>query len=583
MYFSRFFKNLKHQYLNRFFMALAVVFLLAAFFYYRIAIKNVEDELCDKIQSTTERTADYLYYRLNRAQASAETLRSVLRDILNSDSDFPQQLEEYDRIQQLMMDVLDEDVISYCRIYIDKDKIYDSQLTSSYSLNPMTRLELPSDHSGLFQSWWMDTHLQDYSVLTQSKYVISYICPIRAQINFEKPNGVLAADINISELQELLCTSENDEFYLINKNGKILASRHTGQIGQSFLDPDTLHRIFPSSSGRFTLGNTIYIYSSLDNTEWYLFTAISRSQIYTYNSNILITLLLFLAALSGIFFSLFLSIHNMRIKGNVSKIQNIVSQLKDTQAYQESSPEDVEQLLNTKFVSDLDKETEQITNILMDAISEQYRNRLAIAEYQMEALQAQIKPHFLYNTLDSIKWIVMDKRMEDGVWMLNELSRFIRLSFSKGRHIVPLSEEIEHIKAYMGLMQKRFTNKFSIIYELDETALECSVPKFTLQPFVENALLHGILYCSKADPHIIIRSWINEGFYGFEIEDNGDGMSQETLDHILDMQFQKQSEENYGVYNIYERLMIFSNKCCRFHITSKEGLGTCVSVELPLS
>lgn len=583
MYFSHFKENLKHQYLNHFLMFLALVFLLAAFSYYRIAIKNVENELCEKIQSTTERTADYLYYRMNRVQASAETLRSVLRDILSTDSDFPRQLEEYERIQQLMMDVLDEDVISYCRIYLEKDKIYDSQLTSSYSLNPMASLELPSDHSSLFQPWWMDTHLQNYSVLFQSERVISYICPIRAQINFEKPNGVLAADINISELQELLCTSENDEFYLVNKDGKILISQNSNQIGRSFLDADQIAAASHVSSGRFTVKDTIYIYSSIENTDWYLFTAIDHSQVYTYNENILMTLFLFLVALLSISFSLSLSIHNLRIKGNMSKIQKIVNQLKDNQFNTEISHSDTKQLLNTKFISDLDKETEQITNILMDAISEQYRNRLAIAEYQMQALQAQIKPHFLYNTLDSIKWIVMDKKMDEGAWMLNELSRFIRLSFTKGKHIVPLSEEIEHIKAYMGLMQKRFTDKFSILFELDESAMQYTIPKFTLQPFVENALLHGILYCTKPDPHIIIRSWTGEDCYGIDIEDNGDGMPQEVLDHILDIRNQKQSEENYGVYNVYERLMIFSNKRCHFHISSKEGLGTCVSIELPLA
>ena len=568
-------KKRQYKWFSLFLIILAVVFLFSGFLYFCSAIQSVENELCDNLQITLDRTCDYLYYRLERTQASVETLRSVLRELLNTDSNFEQQLEEYDRIKQLMMDVLDEEVISYCRIYIAKDKIYDSQLTSTYSLNSMDDLELPTENPGPLQAWWMGTHLQSYSVLFQSEWVISYICSVRSETNFDEPGAILIADVNISELQDILYTDSKDEVFLINSSGEILISKDNSLLGKPFLTLEQMNKI-NAPSGRIKDGDTIYIYSQLENTDWYLITTADKTQIYMLNTDIILTLILFVIALTGIAVSLSMSLLNMHLKLNVIRIREIVNRLKDNSS--DDSPQDIERLLNQNFESNLDADMEQITSILMDAISEQYKNRLAIAEYQMEALQAQIKPHFLYNTLDSIKWMILDGKNEDSTWMLNELSRFIRFSFH-GDSIVPLSEEIGHIQSYLGLMQKRFTNGFDVVYELDQATSQFLIPKFSLQPLVENSLLHGILYCQKNERYIAIRSWKDSNTYGIEIEDNGNGMSEEILNHLLDIS--RQSGEHYGVYNVWERLMIFSKNRCQFHVSSKEGAGTCISIELP--
>lgn len=572
-------KKIRYKYINLLLVILALIFLLFALLYFRSALQDVEDELCNNLQVTVERTEEYLYYRLERTQSSIETLRSVLRNILNADSDFKQQLEEFYRIKQLMMDVLDEEVISYCRIYINKKKIYDSQLTSTYSLNSMENLDLPSDSPSLLQSRWIGTHLQSYSVLFQDEIVISYICPVRSQNNFDEPGAILIADVNISDLQDLLYTDDNDNLYLIDSTGKILISRDNSLLGQPLLSSELLTKMDQTTSGRIQHKNTIFIYNKLKNTDWFLITAVDRTQIYRLNTNIILTLILFIIAMASISISFSMSLHNMQLKLNVIQIRDIVNRLKDDKLQPESSPKDMEQLLNQEFEADLNTEMEQITGILMDAISEQYQTRLAAAEYQMEALQAQIKPHFLYNTLDSIKWMVLDGKKDDSAWMLNALSRFIHLSFH-GSSIVPLSEEIGHIQSYLGLMQKRFTDGFHIYYDIDKSTENYPLPKFSLQPLVENALLHGILYCQKEERHIFIRSWADGEKWNIEIEDNGNGMSADTLAHILDSP--QQNHKNYGVYNVWERLVIFSKNRCQFHVTSKEGVGTCICIELPV-
>lgn len=511
--------NLPKQFLNRIFIFLALIFFLLALLYFRFAMKKMEQELCDNLRAVTERTGDYMDYRLERTQTGVEILRSILRGIIKTDSDMAGQIKEFEGIRQRISEVLDEDVISFCRIYIAEDKIYNGQLTSTYSVNSMDKLDLSGSKNEFLQSGWMDTHGQSYSTQAQNEQVISYICPVRAEHNFEELGGVLVGDVNISELQDILHTDGQEELVLVNSDGVILAAGDGRCPGEIFLTSAQMESGENDSSGYFLSDNRIYILSRLKNADWYVCTGIDRFQTFQMNRDFVITLLLMVVALSSVILGMSLSFRNVQLQ-------------------------------------------------------------LSVTRYQQEALQAQIKPHFLYNTLDAIKWMIMDQRTKDSVWMLNELSRFMRFCFNNDSNTVLFSEEVRHIQAYLGMMQKMFQGKFEVFYELEEETMECLIPKFVLQPLVENALLHGILYSEKEDRYITIRSWMEEECYHVEVEDNGNGMPQETAEHLLDMQ--RKEKRSYGVYNVYERLKIFGEKQFGFHVTSKEGMGTCIGMELPL-
>jgi two-component system sensor histidine kinase YesM len=212
-------------------------------------------------------------------------------------------------------------------------------------------------------------------------------------------------------------------------------------------------------------------------------------------------------------------------------------------------------------------------------VEERYQNRLAVSEYQMQALQAQIKPHFLYNTLDVIKWMIADGDVENGVWMVNALSKYLRMSINKGPGAVTLSEEMALTQNYLGIMQRRFKNTFKVSVEIEPEALECLIPRFSLQPLVENALLHGLMHCDKPDKRLTVRAWREGGCVLIEIEDSGSGMPEEIRVRLETREAGR--DEGYGVANVRKRLMLFGGAEASFKVASREGAGTCVSIALP--
>ena len=226
----------------------------------------------------------------------------------------------------------------------------------------------------------------------------------------------------------------------------------------------------------------------------------------------------------------------------------------------------------------LEKDAAQIVLSIHDIVDKRYKDQLAISEYRMESLQAQIKPHFLYNTLDALKWMIMDEQTEDAVWMVNALSRYLRMSINKGEQIVSLEEEIQLMRTYIEIMQKRFQNKFEVFYEVEQDTLQIPIPKLSLQPLVENALLLGILHCGRKDMRLTIRSWRADGEAVIQIEDNGCGMEEAKAKRLQNAQIEPGS--SYGVANVRKRLELFEKEKGEFLVESRIGAGTCITIKI---
>lgn len=212
---------------------------------------------------------------------------------------------------------------------------------------------------------------------------------------------------------------------------------------------------------------------------------------------------------------------------------------------------------------------------LMTTVREEEVN---LRKTELKALQAQINPHFLYNTLDSIAWMCEQGRNTDAVKMVHALARLFRISISKGHELIPISKEIEHAESYLQIQKYRYKNQFTYEFQVDPECLDYYCNKITLQPIIENAINHGLDLLVE-EGRITVQVCQDGEDILFFVQDNGVGMSEEQLRTIL--QHDPKDRTGIGIKNVNDRLKIYFGKQYGLHISSELDVGTCVEIRMP--
>lgn len=218
---------------------------------------------------------------------------------------------------------------------------------------------------------------------------------------------------------------------------------------------------------------------------------------------------------------------------------------------------------------------DKIQNLLTAKISEQKRLRNA----ELKILQEQIKPHFLYNSLSGIAYLITSRQNDTACEMVISLSEYYRESLSKGIEVIPLSAEINIVKNYLRLQKMRFPDVFDDQYEIAPETLDITIPRLVLQPLAENSLYHGILPTGDYGA-IFIRSYVKDDLLIIHVKDDGIGMSGEQLSEILKGSLET-NQKSFGLRGTVERLQIFYDNRNIYEIISSPGKGTEIVFSLP--
>ncbi|WP_217594062.1 sensor histidine kinase [Cohnella sp. GbtcB17] len=219
----------------------------------------------------------------------------------------------------------------------------------------------------------------------------------------------------------------------------------------------------------------------------------------------------------------------------------------------------------------------QIKNLMSEAISTQENKRKS----ELALLQSQINPHFLYNTLDSIVWMAEQKQHEKVVLMTSALARLFRASIAKDRELVTIGVELEHIRSYMLIQKMRYADQLEYRIEFDEAILKYRTLKILLQPFVENAIYHGIRHLPEKGT-IVVTGKEQDDAIVFEIEDDGVGMTAEALEKIWQPRpVEDGFAKGIGVGNAHERIRLFFGPSYGVSIRSEPYEGTRVTIKIP--
>ncbi|MDO4269524.1 MAG: sensor histidine kinase [Eubacteriales bacterium] len=214
---------------------------------------------------------------------------------------------------------------------------------------------------------------------------------------------------------------------------------------------------------------------------------------------------------------------------------------------------------------------------LMDEVKNEEET---LRKTELKALQAQINPHFLYNTLDSIQWMCEVGRTDDAVKMVSALARLFRISISRGEDLIPIRKELEHAECYLIIQKFRYKDQFSYRFEIDDSILDCPCSKITLQPIIENAILHGFGEFVD-DGKIVISAKPDGGDVVLTVTDNGVGMDEGQCRAILS--HDKAEPGGIGIKNVNDRIRIYFGAPYGLSIESEPDQGTRVVIRLPQS
>jgi two-component system sensor histidine kinase YesM len=222
----------------------------------------------------------------------------------------------------------------------------------------------------------------------------------------------------------------------------------------------------------------------------------------------------------------------------------------------------------------------RIGELMAQNVREQELKRMS----DLKALQAQINPHFLYNTLDSIIWMGEMNRSGEVVKMTSALSRLFRISISRGQELIPLRDELEHVQSYLTIQEMRYKNKFRYLIDVPENLMDSTVLKITLQPLVENAIYHGIRGVDY-EGLIEIRGRREDDDIILTVGDNGEGMDVGKIEAVLagqgGMEDSPDGHQGTGVRNVHERIRLYFGERYGLSFRNGEGRGTVITIRIP--
>ena len=392
--------------------------------------------------------------------------------------------------------------------------------------------------------------------------------------------GVLLIDLNYQIIDRLCADIQlgsRGYIYLIDQSGGILWHPQQDLI-YAGLKEENVDEVLAASNGR-TLsgkgkGRRLYVACESEATGW---TAVGvaytqellRSQDRIYKTYLLIAV----AALAiALVFALQLS----------SSIADPIRRLMQTMRHVESGDLHVRcQVTARNELGQLSDSFNHMIAKTADLMDERLRIEEQKRKSEWKALQAQIQPHFLYNTLDSIIWMSHAGRSEEVVEMTSALALLLRSSIGDGSDTNTLKKELAHVRSYLTIQKMRYNEKLCYEIDIDPQTENCLLPKFVLQPLVENAIYHGIKVKQQGGT-VRIESLLEEDRLLITVEDDGVGMTPEQLAVILDKKESDAESSKIGVCNVNERLQLFFGPEAVMKYYSTPGKRTMVMLVLPI-
>lgn len=364
--------------------------------------------------------------------------------------------------------------------------------------------------------------------------------------------------------------SEESNIYILDESGKIMSSSDRGNLGNNFSGLRE-EEVPKDRAGYLIQGGEVITYYPIPQVGWRV-VKIEPTNVLFQSNNAVNGIILMCIALTVIFGFSFLMLQRRTM---ITPVVKLSQDAKKFQAehfrvpiYSDSNDE----------IGELNRNLSRMVDYIQDLIQNQYLNEIKRREIELKYMQSQINPHFLYNTLDSIRWMAVVDGQEKIAEQVEALSDIFRHALSEGREIVTVAQEVDHLRSYILIQKNRFGERIQVDIRVEEELKECRVLKLILQPLVENAVVHGLEDKIEGGAIVVdIRS--EEDLLVYVVEDNGVGTDEDRINHYL----QEPEEEHnaFALKNIDERIKIKYGDSYGIRFQSQLEVGTRVEVRLP--
>lgn len=458
-------------------------------------------------------------------------------------------------------------------------------------------------------------------------WVISLSRVVELTENGSPSLGVLLVDMNYSTIKQMMERINTDStgqyIYLTDSSGNIIYHPKQMQINYEIIKENNVNNAHYADGIHdevFGGEKRQVIVDSISYTGWKMVAVLPEKAYQLDISNMRLLVILLIAC--GLLIMIFI---NKMISSLISRPLNLLNRSIRNMENGDIYPEDI-YVGGTREVEHLGKTLRhslgRINQLMDDIVIEQEEKR----KTEMDALQSQINPHFLYNTLDSIVWMIEGEKNKDAVFMVTQLASLFRISLSRGKNIIPVEQEIRHAENYMNIQKVRYKNNFKVTFDVQEEVKKFATIKLIIQPILENAIYYGvgdmdpddegeIKIIAKFEPYgddMVISKGIddiskkpdetnlrNSGRVGeagmendismgdiyIEVRDNGFGMPPEVLENLLnDQEGVKRAPKHgsgVGLVNVHKRIKLRFGEQYGLNVESEPDEGTCITIHLP--
>lgn len=426
-------------------------------------------------------------------------------------------------------------------------------------------------------------HVQNLFDNTSYRYywVISLSQAVELTSNGNTTLGVLLVDMNYSSIEQLLNKANNDTsseyVYLMDGSGEIIYHPKQKLLYTNLYEENNLAAANyddGSIKEEFHGEKRLVSVKTISYTGWKLVSVVPMSNFEVGMADMRLVVILFVALAM-----LMIIVLNQLVSARIAKpLQKLNESVKEWESgninpdiYMGGSSE-VEHLGRT-----LRSTVAQLQQLMNDIVVEQEEKRRS----ELDALQSQINPHFLYNTLDSIVWMIEGERYEDAVFMITQLASLFRISLSRGKTIISIEDEIKHAQNYMNIQKRRYKDSFSVEFCIEQEILNCCTVKLIVQPILENAIYYGV-EGMDGDGEIKVTGYRREDDVYIEVKDNGLGMPENMVKDLLaENNRVRKKGSGVGLINVHNRIRLRFGGSYGLEIESQLDEGTTVRIHLP--